>query len=215
MDVYSTEEEQVEAIKKWWKENGTAVIVGLSLGLGSLFGWRAWEANTVRTELEASQSYTQLMAHMSEKKYESATAMAEKLIADKADGAYAMLGRLSLAAIAVNAGEHDQAKEQLQIIIDQSNLDEVILTARIRLAQLYLADNDQDKAWSLINTNEPASKPLAYLHLKGDILAAKGDNEGAREAYTEATGMAQNISKEMVAVLELKLDNLGTADTTL
>jgi len=29
LDVYSTEEEQVEAIKKWWNENGKSIIAGI------------------------------------------------------------------------------------------------------------------------------------------------------------------------------------------
>jgi len=40
VDEFSTEDEQVEAIKKWWKENGTSLIVGVVLGLSVLFGWR-------------------------------------------------------------------------------------------------------------------------------------------------------------------------------
>ncbi|MEW8396328.1 MAG: tetratricopeptide repeat protein, partial [Candidatus Thiodiazotropha sp.] len=40
MSEYQTEEEQVEAIKRWWKENGTSVIAGLVIGLGGIFGWQ-------------------------------------------------------------------------------------------------------------------------------------------------------------------------------
>ena len=37
MELYDTEEQQVEAIKDWWKENGKAVIFGAVIGLGGLF----------------------------------------------------------------------------------------------------------------------------------------------------------------------------------
>ena len=43
MDIYASEEEQVQAIKKWGKENGPGIIAGLILGLGALFGWRYWQ----------------------------------------------------------------------------------------------------------------------------------------------------------------------------
>ncbi|PAR85254.1 YfgM family protein, partial [Vibrio cholerae] len=43
MELYDTEEQQVEAIKDWWKENGKAVIFGAVIGLGGLFGWRYYQ----------------------------------------------------------------------------------------------------------------------------------------------------------------------------
>ena len=42
MDIHRTEEEQVEAIKTWWKANGTSVIVGVVLGVAVIFGVRYW-----------------------------------------------------------------------------------------------------------------------------------------------------------------------------
>ena len=33
MDIYQTEDEQVEALKKWWEENGKSVIFGLCIGV--------------------------------------------------------------------------------------------------------------------------------------------------------------------------------------
>ena len=38
MSSYLSEEEQVEALKKWWKDNGTSVIAGVVLGFGIIFG---------------------------------------------------------------------------------------------------------------------------------------------------------------------------------
>ena len=35
MTRFETEEQQVEAIKRWWKENGTAVIIGIVLAVSS------------------------------------------------------------------------------------------------------------------------------------------------------------------------------------
>ena len=39
MNAYETDEEKVEAIKGWWKENGISVVGGLALGLAAVFGW--------------------------------------------------------------------------------------------------------------------------------------------------------------------------------
>ena len=33
MELYETEEQQVEALQKWWKENGTASLTGIGIGI--------------------------------------------------------------------------------------------------------------------------------------------------------------------------------------
>ena len=43
MDAFETEEQQVEALKKWLNEYGMSIIIGLVLGLGGLFGYRYWD----------------------------------------------------------------------------------------------------------------------------------------------------------------------------
>ena len=42
MSAYLEEEEQIEAIRNWWKENGRSVIAGAVLGLAAIFGWQGW-----------------------------------------------------------------------------------------------------------------------------------------------------------------------------
>ena len=37
-----TEEQQIAALKKWWSENSTSIIVGVALGLAGVFGGKAW-----------------------------------------------------------------------------------------------------------------------------------------------------------------------------
>ena len=45
--VAETDEEQIEAIKKWFEDNGISLVLAIVLGLGGTFGYRAWE-NSVR-----------------------------------------------------------------------------------------------------------------------------------------------------------------------
>ena len=43
MDINQTEEQQVEAIKKFWHDNGNAVIAGLVIGLGGFIGFNLYK----------------------------------------------------------------------------------------------------------------------------------------------------------------------------
>ena len=42
MEGLEDEREQVEALKKWWRDNGRSVIIGLVIGFGTLIGSRLW-----------------------------------------------------------------------------------------------------------------------------------------------------------------------------
>ena len=57
MSTYQTEEEQVEAIKKWWKENGKSVIGGIVLGFAIIGGWKGWQGYQQNQGEAASQVY--------------------------------------------------------------------------------------------------------------------------------------------------------------
>lgn len=42
MEIYENEHDQVDAIKRFFAENGKALVVGVILGVGALIGWRYW-----------------------------------------------------------------------------------------------------------------------------------------------------------------------------
>ena len=61
MDANLTDEERLEVIKKWWRENGSSIITGVVLGLAVLFGSKAWFAYQDRKAETASNIYTTLI----------------------------------------------------------------------------------------------------------------------------------------------------------
>ena len=95
MDVYTTEEQQVEAIKKWWKENGKAVVIGAIIGLGGLYGWRYYQAEQDQQMERASDAYVQVVEAMTTKQAD-ADSIANQFVVEN-DSAYADLIELQLA----------------------------------------------------------------------------------------------------------------------
>ena len=57
MDVYKTEDEQWEAVRQWWRENGMSAVFGIVLGLGAIFGWRWWQTHQIEQAEAASGIY--------------------------------------------------------------------------------------------------------------------------------------------------------------
>ncbi|MEI8632387.1 tetratricopeptide repeat protein [Vibrio sp. PP-XX7] len=67
MELYDTEEQQVEAIKNWWGENGKAVLIGTVVGLAGIFGWNYYQHSVVTSQETASHQYTDVMSTLSAK----------------------------------------------------------------------------------------------------------------------------------------------------
>lgn len=49
MELYNNENDQVDALKRFFAENGKALAVGVILGVGALVGWRYWTSHQLDT----------------------------------------------------------------------------------------------------------------------------------------------------------------------
>ena len=45
METFNNENDQVDALKRFFAENGKALAVGVILGIGALVGWRYWTSH--------------------------------------------------------------------------------------------------------------------------------------------------------------------------
>ena len=60
MDIYASDDEKGEDIKRWWRENGRSVIAGSILGIAIIFSGRYW-LNYQQVQAEnAAITYQQL-----------------------------------------------------------------------------------------------------------------------------------------------------------
>ena len=57
METYQTEEQQVEAIKKFWQENGNYIISGLVLGFAGFIGFNYYKDNKLAQEEAVAAEY--------------------------------------------------------------------------------------------------------------------------------------------------------------
>ncbi|GAB4344662.1 MAG: tetratricopeptide repeat protein [Gammaproteobacteria bacterium] len=207
MDVYTTEQEQVEALKKWWRENATALIVGAAIGLGGLFGWQYWQRHIDERGAAAAVEYEALMLAAQTGQHDTAVEKGQKLINEYGDTPYAAMGRLLLAKVYVEQGDLAAAKAQLQAAMNEADSDETRHVARLRLGKVLLALEEYDALKSLIEGVDPGAFTAAYAELRGDLLVATGDKAGARAAYQEAL----EAGSASASFIQLKLDDLGDA----
>lgn len=208
MQDYKTEEEIVESIKFWWQENGLSVVAGIALGLSLLFGWRAWQDYSHHNSELASASYQQMLNYFETKDVTRANEEASKILADYNDSLYASLASLALAKQQVEEGKLEVAQTHLQWVIDKKQSTELVEIANLRLAQLYVASNELDKAQALIDKPHAPALTAMYDELKGDLAVLKNDKAAARTAYQAALA-DKDIRGDYKNLIQMKLDNLG------
>ncbi|RME34228.1 MAG: hypothetical protein D6786_05510 [Gammaproteobacteria bacterium] len=209
VDVYRTEEEQVEALKRFWKENGKAIVGGLALGLALLFGWRSWQLYVANQEARASYAYQVMMSYRTGNKDGLAKAAAEKVVEDHPRSTYADLARLHLAWLANKEGKAEEAASRLREVMAKAGIDGVREIARIRLARLTLGGGQPDEALKLLEGLRSPVPLLLAEELRGDILLQKGRTDEARSAYARALELAKKNARAEVPLLSLKLEDLG------
>jgi predicted negative regulator of RcsB-dependent stress response len=211
VSVYETEDQQVEALKKWWKENGNSIIFGLVLGFSLLAGWRWWQVYTEQQGQIASALYEQVIMALDRKDTKLAHKFAGKLLSDHSDNPYSVLATLNLAQQDLKDGEINSAHARLQWAIDQdSDLAGLTQIARLRKARLFLSEDKIAEAKNLIQGIDPGSFKATYAELRGDIALKEGDKEAARKAYMEAIGYLDLSAGPHKQWVQRKLDDLGS-----
>lgn len=210
-----TDEEQVELIKSWWKENGKTLLLSVIVVLGGWFGWNSWQTSQQQKAEAASELYSQLVdavaqpaAQQTEEQKASAVALATELKTTYAGTAYADFGALFLARFAADAGDFDAAAAELQAVVNTSKADAVKYTAQARLAQVLIQQEKFDEALALVNTVPDPAYTVQFEDAKGDALYRKGDNAEARNAWIRARDAAQTLGLN-TQPLQRKIDALA------
>lgn len=208
MEGYRTDEEQVEAVKEWWQENGKSIVFGVVLGLGGVFGWRAWQNHMITQAEQASNSYDELVSTLRGPDPAEAREAAQRILERHPKTAYAIFADMILARLEVNAGNLDAAAAHLRAALDSSDDAALDKEIRLRLARVLVAQDQPDEALGVIDIAEAGEFSARYDELRGDIELARGKPEAAREAYERALAAARTAGAD-TALLEDKLANLS------
>jgi predicted negative regulator of RcsB-dependent stress response len=214
VDEFLSEREQVDRIRQWWKENGAWIIVGVGGGILALAGWNWWQGYQLQRAEQASAIFSVVSEAALEGRVEEVRVGVEQLAAGHGSSPYLQHGRLALAATSVRAGDVDVAIAQLEQVMNDARDPQLTLVARLRLARLLAAEGEGDRALGLVRGVDAGAFAAGFAEIEGDVLAARGDAAGAREAYRRALAaagpLAGIIDEEFV---QLKLEALdgGTA----
>ena len=202
MEQFATEEQQVEAIKRFWKENGVAIIIGAVLGLSALWGWRYYSESQIIAKEAASLEYQAVVESLqNDTGLERATAFASEY----ADSGYAPLMGLILAQQSIDNNDFDQALGHLNATV--SHGDEAVNNlAYLRIARIQLAQNNAIQALDTAAKIVGEAFTTQVQTIKGDAYSLQADFAKARLAYSAAVDADENNR-----TAKMKLDNLAVA----
>ncbi|KAE8437087.1 YfgM family protein [Vreelandella piezotolerans] len=213
-----SEEEQLEVVKRWWKENGTSLIAGAVLAAAGVFGWNAWQNYQEGKAEAASARYQQLInmtagTTLEDDQLSEAQTLIDELTDDYGNTLYAELAQLLEARLAVEQDDLSTAKQALQDVASHSSRRYVQSVAWLRLARIEVAQGNPEAALALLD--QPISDALAaqQANVRGDAFFAQNQPEQAREAWQTAQSIAQNQNQPLYGV-QFKLDDLGAEEAT-
>jgi len=205
------EQEQIDALKSWWKEHGRTVMaaaVAAILAAGATFGWREYQ----RSQSEKASALFGALEQASRARDQKQVRELATQVMDKySSSAYGAMAALVAAKASFDAGDLKSAGTQLQWASDHARDDETKAVAQLRLAGVRLDEKQYDDALKLLDQPHPESFTGLYADMRGDILVAQGKLAEAKAAYKLALEKLPAEGNYRILV-QVKLDGIGGAN---
>lgn len=205
MEIYSSEEQQVEAIKRFWQQYGKAILGGVVLGLAVLYGFRFYQAEQRSQAEQASSRFTQLVEQRADAASEDWLAQAQGFIDASNKDHYAVMAALLAAKEAVALAQFDKAQTQLSWVLANAKEPALLALTQLRLARLQREQGQLEAALTTLAAAVPESFVALQAELKGDILLQAEKPAEAKAAYQLALEKAGDNAQ----ILQIKLDDLA------
>jgi len=204
------EQEQLDAIKVWWKDNRNWLVTVLSIVLVAYAAFSYWKNYQGKQAAEASILYAEVLKQVASNDPKRINDSVAVLVEKYGRTAYAPRAQLLAVQANLQAKDFTRAKSQLEWVIGHASESGLQDTARLKLASILLDEKKYDEAMKQLDATHPDAFVGLFSDLKGDVLAAQGKIEDARAAYKLAYDKMDNKSAYR-NLIQLKLDGLGIA----
>lgn len=201
------EQEQIDAIKAWWTQHGTTVLLSITVFVAIVAGIQGWRYYQNKQTAQAAGLYEMLQGVADSRDVKKVREVAGRLIEQYPRTAYATRAALVAAKTNHEAGDVKSAKAQLQWVLDHAGSDEIRDAARLRLAGILLDENNHAEALKLLETKHGAAFDGLYADLRGDVLLASGKRAEALASYKLAVEKIDPASAYR-GLVQMKMDGL-------
>lgn len=210
MADHMEDEADLEALKRWWDENGKGIVAAVVVAVLGTVGWQQYQGFSVSKTEAASDLYATMLAIQLEGgESETLVALSAQLKAEHSGSNYARFGAMLEARVAVEANDLDAAEFALRWALaagdTRSDIGQLI---QLRLARVIAAQGKEAEALAILSQGSEAY-PVAYAQAQGDIHLAAGRDDEALVAYRQGRDLATELGQYSV-VLDNKVRTLET-----
>lgn len=205
MEVYSNENEQVDALRRFFANNGKALAVGVVIGIAALGGWRYWSSHQQDSAKTVSAEYQKVISAMQAGKPETLEAV--NTFASENSNTYGALAALDLAKQYVDSNQLDKAATLLQNGLKDTKDANLQAVINLRLARIQLQQNQADAALKTLDGVKGDGWTAIVADIRGEALLSKGDKQGARDAWSK--GVESDASPALKQMMQMKMNNLS------
>jgi len=207
------EQEQLDALKAWWKQYGNMITWALIVVLAAFSAWKAWGIYQAKQSVQASMLFEEVQKAIQDKD-QARVLRAAGDVEEKFSGTYyAQMAGMLAAKSAFDANDLKSAKAQLTWISEHGKTDEFKALAKIRLAGILLDEKSFDDALKLLAGDFPSEMASSVEDRKGDILVAQNKIDDARLAYQAALDKTTEKNPNY-QLIQVKLDAIGGSKST-
>lgn len=204
------EQEQLAALKAWWKQYGNYVLIALIVILAVYAAWTFWGTYQRKQAEQASQLYYELHNAMRGQDHKRIQRIADDMQEKFGSTVYASMTNLIAARVASVTDDQAMVKKRLKWVVDQGKGDGYKAIARIRLAETLIAEKNYSEAQSMLSGEFPEAFKGMVEDRKGDIYYAQNQLDAAKSAYQAALSATADDDPGK-ALIRLKLEGLGVA----
>ena len=208
VEIYDPNE-QSKVVKKWLSENGSAIVMGLVIAFGGLFGFKQWQSWQESNKQQASAEFEVMSELLTAGQLDAAMSNFQNLQDNYARSPYASMAALEMASARLDGSQTDLAIGLYEFVVESGYPKAMSVIARVRLARVLLQQAKADEALAvLLGESNITGFESRYAEVRGDIYQAQGKVDESIVAYLEALDTLE-AGEGYRATLVLKLESLG------
>lgn len=184
MSDYLTDEEQVDRLKKLWKDYGITVVVALAIGIGGTVAWDYFKAYQSDKAQDASNLYTSYLEASG--LGEPTSSFVEELESNYGKSAYFAFTLLRQAKKEVDEANFEAAHESLSRAFEVASGSPIGDLVALRKAKIEFELGDYESVLLTLQEVQTAGYRWQALMLKGDVHFQNSELDAARDAYQSA-----------------------------
>jgi predicted negative regulator of RcsB-dependent stress response len=204
------EQEQLDALKAFWKQYGNLVTWVLILALGAYAGWNAWQYWQREQGLKAGAMYEELDRAAAADDADKTGRIFADMKAQFPGAVFTHQAGLLAAKVQFDKGQADAARASLAWVAEQAKDEELRTAARLRLAALQAEAKQYDEALKTLAAANATGFEALVADRRGDVLVLQGKKDEAKAAY-QAAYKAMSEKVDYRRLIEAKLTALGAA----